>query len=809
MPSSTQTVYISSGNTVTMNSSEHVHNLYLEPSSHLQITNDTLRVDSLIYSKGHFHVNGGNVILGPHGGFNKWFESRDTLQVNNGYLEINGSLFQPVGTYLQNGGTVWVDGNSNTISSNATGTWVTMTAATVFANGGRMIIPDPAFSYSQSVFSGGGFGPGHTLVIGDTSSTISGTTTGFQMQTNSAGIGDLLIVGSASGTNRKVYLNSNSVLRGNLTLQNPGAYFSLNSYALNIEGNVLIDTGAIWVTSNTVRFESSTGAVPNPQQVISYGAIKNSDNPTAEFMNVVVNNSSNSGLHFTAGNIRYSGSLTLTNGKLALDDDSTVIGLYFSPTFTNGWIQGRLQVGMQANGRYNFPIGDATAPSRVAVDFGISTQDIQSPGYIRMRAKSGDHPQIALSTIDPNLSVNRYYQMEALGGIQFTSGNAKMVLKWNTSDKDPGTQAQNFYMAHQVNGTWMNEAPFLQQQDSIISYIDFNQLTGSFIVGQQANVPPTITAQSGNQQVCVNDNVTFFVTSSPANAYQWEVNTGSGWNPVLNSMQYVGANNASLWIGNCTLAMNGYQYRCKLTSVFSSIYSSTMTLNVGAGVTSSITIAASGSNIICANQSMTFTSVAVNGGSTPSYDWRINNLSQNINSPTATFSGLANGDVITCLLNTSSSCALPASTASNLVTMVVNPVLTPSISILANPGTSICTGSSTTFTATISNGGNAPMYQWKKNGVNVGTNSNTYTDNTLVNGNTISCELTSNETCLSVSNVLSNVLTMTVANPVTPSVTISANPGTTICAGVNVTFTATPSNGGSSPTYQWLKNGIP
>ncbi|MEI9934544.1 MAG: hypothetical protein WDM71_06755 [Ferruginibacter sp.] len=43
---------------------------------------------------------------------------------------------------------------------------------------------------------------------------------------------------------------------------------------------------------------------------------------------------------------------------------------------------------------------------------------------------------------------------------------------------------------------------------------------------------------------------------------------------------------------------------------------------------------------------------------------------------------------------------------------------------------------------------------------------------------------------------------------VTPSLSIVSNASGTICANTKVTFTATPTNGGTTPAYLWLKNGI-
>ena len=85
-------------------------------------------------------------------------------------------------------------------------------------------------------------------------------------------------------------------------------------------------------------------------------------------------------------------------------------------------------------------------------------------------------------------------------------------------------------------------------------------------------------------------------------------------------------------------------------------------------------------------------------------------------------------------MTSSLACANPTTATSNEITMTVTAAVAPSVSIAANPGNTICTGTSVTFTATPTNGGTTPSYQWKLNGANVGTNSNTYSNNALANG---------------------------------------------------------------------------
>lgn len=147
------------------------------------------------------------------------------------------------------------------------------------------------------------------------------------------------------------------------------------------------------------------------------------------------------------------------------------------------------------------------------------------------------------------------------------------------------------------------------------------------------------------------------------------------------------------------------------------------------------------------------------------------------------------------------------------VNFVINMPVTPSVSIAANPGNTISPGTNVTFTATPTNGGSTPSYQWKKNNADVGSNSTTYMDAGLINGDIITCVMTSNADCASPASATSNSITMTIVtsgcllNFGTPSVTnvqcAGGNTGRvvlTTTGGVGaITYSISPNVGSQSP----------
>ncbi len=221
-------------------------------------------------------------------------------------------------------------------------------------------------------------------------------------------------------------------------------------------------------------------------------------------------------------------------------------------------------------------------------------------------------------------------------------------------------------------------------------------------------------------------------------------------------------------------------------------------LSITSSVTPSVSIAiTTGTNPTCAGSSVTFTATPTNGGGSPSYQWKLNgsNIATGV---TYTSSTLANSDVVTCEMTSNATCPSPTTVTSNAITMTVNAVVTPSVSIAISTGaTPTCTGSALAFTATPTNGG-TPSYQWKLNGGNVGTNSATYSNSSIPNAAVITCEMTSTATCATPTLVTSNSISITNNTPTTPVFTTSS--ATVFRGQTGVVYTVTNVPG---VTYNW------
>ncbi|MFM2338020.1 MAG: hypothetical protein RL115_1213 [Bacteroidota bacterium] len=308
---------------------------------------------------------------------------------------------------------------------------------------------------------------------------------------------------------------------------------------------------------------------------------------------------------------------------------------------------------------------------------------------------------------------------------------------------------------------------------------------------------PSITGQPANIGVCAGSTASFSVTAT--GTYQWQLNTGAGFNNIT------GATNSTYTTGASTAGMNGYQYRCIVTGQCGNTTSNaaTLTVNTAPTVTTNPTSAS-----ICSSNTISFT--AAGGGSpAPGFQWQVNTGSgfSNIsgaNSATyttpATTIGMS-GYQYQCVL--SNTCGTVTTAAATLT-------VSSSVTITNNPlAQTICEGTNTSFS--VSAGGSGLTYQWQLS--TDGTNYNNVpatapysgvTASTLtitgaapsLNGNRYRCIVSSGPCTPGISTgALLTVNTF-------PS--IGTQPiAATICEGANATFSVAASTGVGSLTYQW------
>ena len=126
------------------------------------------------------------------------------------------------------------------------------------------------------------------------------------------------------------------------------------------------------------------------------------------------------------------------------------------------------------------------------------------------------------------------------------------------------------------------------------------------------------------------------------------------------------------------------------------------------------------------------------------------------------------------------------------ITEAVSSTPPAGVSIALTSGTNpTCNNTNVTFTATPTNGGSTPAYQWKINGVNAGTNSATFTTSAITNGQAVTCVMTSSLSNATGNPATSNGITMTIHTAVVPTITQQ---------GAVLTSS-------QASTYQWIDGG--
>ncbi len=239
---------------------------------------------------------------------------------------------------------------------------------------------------------------------------------------------------------------------------------------------------------------------------------------------------------------------------------------------------------------------------------------------------------------------------------------------------------------------------------------------------------PAIGTQPVSQTVCSGSTILFSITGSGTGAaYQWQVNTGSGFTNISNDATYSGATTDQLTIANAAVSLSGNQYRCVVSGVCTPSVTSTaatLTVHAPAVVSSSPT-----SQQVCSGSSVTF---SVTGTSVASinYQWQVSTNGgsswSNVSGATASSYQLnpatmsLTGNQYRCLL---SNATCPAQAPSTSAVLTVRQQ--PTVSLSAAPLTGLLPGQTTTLTANPSAPtGGTYSYTWTLNNTPVSVTGN-------------------------------------------------------------------------------------
>lgn len=332
--------------------------------------------------------------------------------------------------------------------------------------------------------------------------------------------------------------------------------------------------------------------------------------------------------------------------------------------------------------------------------------------------------------------------------------------------------------------------------------------TSISIVASALSVAGSVTGAPGSTQ-CSGTSTTLTLSSKTGNITRWLSSDDGGinWSDIANT-------SSSLTITPTTSTF----YK---TEVQNGVCSAVQSAPVLVNVYSPTQILIQPSNInTCAGSAKTYTVSAVGDG-TLSYIWQVSsdantwadasNATYYSNYNTSTLT--VNAARVTSNTNLYYKCNITSSTGCSPLTtdnasLIVSTSATPSITNQPEDKT-VCSGSVANINVVAS--GPSLSYQWQSAATLGGSYANISGKTTsTLSLNTASaatyfyrCVIT--EACGGLTST-SNSSTINVVGSSTTSLTIAADVNN-VCYGIPITYTATPSNGGTSPTYAWYKNG--
>lgn len=478
------------------------------------------------------------------------------------------------------------------------------------------------------------------------------------------------------------------------------------------------------------------------------------------------------------------GNQTITTAVINYIINGTQAGSYnWSGSLSGGQTSGPINIGTYAFTSGNFDLSVATS----------------LPNYVTDTIVSNDSAHTAFSTI---LTVNPAITLTPSQTSICTGQQVTIIATYNDGGTSPALQWRKNGITIPFTGDTLVSTSF-NNNDSIVVIltsssqcaVPVNAISNSVVMNVGSTVPAMVSITASDTAICNGQNMSFTAVQTNGGStptYKWYKNGTY----VSDSITYTAVN-----------PTNGDSIAVILQSSLGCATPPTDTawhiINVKPLLLPTVSINASATTF-CAGTQVKFTASSTNQGTSPSYQWMRNGVNIGGNSDSLIVSTLTNQDSIHVILTSNAMCATPTTATSNKIQVTVNPIITPSVSISSN-SSNICVGSKVDFTAQLVNAGNGAKYNWKLNGILVDSTA-AFSSTTLSNGDTISLTIMTDTICANPDTIHSNTIVMQVNSYVTPSVSFTSS-ADTVCSGSSVTFTATPVNGGTTPSYQWKING--
>ncbi|MCO5261596.1 MAG: GEVED domain-containing protein [Lentimicrobium sp.] len=377
---------------------------------------------------------------------------------------------------------------------------------------------------------------------------------------------------------------------------------------------------------------------------------------------------------------------------------------------------------------------------------------------------------------------------------QWYTGNGSSWWPLNEGGNYAGTNTASLTISN--TDTWMSG-----QQFRVVVSRSAGCQTTSDAATLTVNASPSIWNQPQSQTLCENGN-TFFDVNSSGTAFQWQVNAGgAGWTDVTDEPPYSGSNTRTLQLTNTPALLSGNIYRVIVSTGSCSVVSEEVSLTVNS---LPVIVDHPQPAVSCVNGDAIFEVTA--SGEELTYQWQTFGGSWYDISDGGMYAGTSTNQLTVMntqmwqdgyrfrvLVGSASVCTAVSDEAGLTVTSQ------PDISIIY-PGTPYCNGITNPQPVVI-NGPMGGIFSAIPAGLALDAVTGDITPSASAPGSYTVTYFYAGCGGLTATTTVE----ITEGLPAAVSITADPNP---FCQGAAVTFTATPSNGGQNPVYQWKHNGI-